>query len=206
MSESQDVSKSDINMMLSENKNKYGIINKKVAEKRKYEYETYMNSNVKYCKLLELNNIRSRVMTSLKSNVGEIFIKLIDEHKPEDYEYVAEFHKAYITGWKPESREGQTCTVYKDSLYLIGGHNSNPLGEVCVYNFKEGVWSQIADTDVKRSYHTTAAYRDHYFIVFGGMSHYNVHFKARECLNTTLLFSPLVAGTKSIKIMNEHLI
>lgn len=145
--------------MLQGNKAKLGVINKKVSEKRQEEYESFISNNSRYCKLLELNNIRSKIMTSLKSNVGEIVIKLIEEHKPEDYEYVAEFSKIPSIGWKPESREGQCCVVYKDSMYLIGGHNSNPLGDVSVYNFKEGTWSQMADTEVSRSYHTTLLYK-----------------------------------------------
>lgn len=90
--------------------------------------------------------------------------------------------------------------VYKDTLYLIGGHNSNPLADVCSYNFKEGSWAKVAETDIERSYHTTVVYKDHYFIVFGGMSRYNTYYKSRDCLNSTLLFNPLAGGVKTIKL------
>ena len=105
--------------------------------------------------------------------MGEITIKIIDQHKPEDYEYVSEFIPIIVRGWRPESREGQCCVVYKDNMVLMGGHNSSPLGEVSIFSFKDSTWSRMQDLSLKRSYHSALVYKQHYVIVFGGMSEYN---------------------------------
>lgn len=108
-------------------------------------------------------------MSNIKK-VGEVKVKQAEEIKAEDVVYSAGVSRILVRGWKPESREGQVCIVYKDYLVLLGGHNSTPLSNVCFFNLRENAWVKVNRSELNRSYHSGLLYRGHYVIMFGGLT------------------------------------
>jgi hypothetical protein len=48
----------------------------------------------------------------------------------------------HLEGWKPESREGHTTTIYKNMAVIVGGHCSFPFSEAQVYSFERQAWAK----------------------------------------------------------------
>ena len=111
----------------------------------------YIKSSEKYNKLLQLNTRRSRLATNsqlqaVKKTIGEVKVKHVEEIETHNVVYEAVCSKVDVKGWKPEPREGQVCIVFKDYLFLLGGHNNFPLENICVYSFKENAWVRSSKT------------------------------------------------------------
>lgn len=118
--------------------------------------------------------------------------------------YEARVSRLAVRGWKPESREGQFCVVYKEYLVLLGGHNNAPLRNVCYYSFREGAWVRSVKTELCRSYHSGVLYRGHYVIMFGGMG--SSAGLVRDCLSSTCLYDISSGAYKNVRIANEEMI
>lgn len=89
---------------------------------------------MRYSKLLELNNTRSKILTSLNKKVGEVKVTVLDKRRLEDMFYEVQESRVEGTGWKPEAREGQVCILYRDWVVLAGGHNNSPLDTICFFS------------------------------------------------------------------------
>ncbi len=137
LSVTHDIS-SPVSTALHSNKNNLSQLRTRVLSRRKTEYDEYIANSVRYNRLLELNNNRSKILTSLNNKkVGEIRVTLLDQRRPEDIIYELRDKKLNVEGWKPESREGQVCIPHKDTIVLIGVHNNDPLDTIFIYRIRE---------------------------------------------------------------------
>lgn len=189
---------------LRQNRSNLNNLRLKISRRRRREYEDYIANGLKYNKLLELNNNRSKVLTSLNNKkVGEVKVTQITTQTSET-KYSVACELVAVQGWKPECREGQVCLVSGDQIVLLGGHNNYPISRLSFFNLQSSEWNKGAESDLKRTYHSAALYRQHYLIMFGGMGVYNSHYKTRECLNSCVLFTTTSNSLRSIKISNEQ--
>lgn len=111
-----------------------------------------------------------------------------------------------LEGWKPESREGHTTTIFKNTAIIIGGHCSFPFGIGQVYCFDSQSWTKQFPLSSARSYHTAILYKSRYIIVFGGMGTYDISRKCRVCYNTINLIDLQTYTCRSLKMTNEDVI
>ena len=161
---------------------------------------------MKYNKLLELNNNRSKILTSLNNKkVGEVkitqLVTLLSEVRDS-----LECELGSSKGGKPECREGQVCVLNNDQIALLGGHNNYPISRLSYFNTKDSEWTKGGESELKRTYHSSVTYRKSYVILFGGMGTYNSHYKTRECLNSCILYTTTSNSLRSIKISNEEIV
>jgi N-acetylneuraminic acid mutarotase len=108
-----------------------------------------------------------------------------------------------LDGWKPESREGHTTTIYKNLAIVIGGHCSYPYSLAQVYSFDRQMWVKQFDISSARSYHTSVFYKSRFIIVFGGMGTYDISRKCRICYNTINLIDLQSWTSRALKMNNE---
>lgn len=200
----------NVSRTLAANRSHLSQLRTRAVNRRKTEYDGYIASSIRYSKLLELNNTRSKILTSLSKKVGEVKVTTLDQRRLEDIYYEVHETRLELPGWKPQAREGQVCLVYRDWIVLVGGHNNSPLDTICFYAMgaREWVRSKCVESDLRRTYHSGVLYKHHYVILFGGMSSYNPYYKTRECLNTCglLALNSTPPALKRIKISNENTI
>lgn len=94
-----------------------------------------MKKSLKYQEILNLNDNKKKRLPTLNTKIGEVVKKSAVESIAKNIEYTI-INTAYKSeGWRPESREGHTCTIYKNYAIIIGGHCSFPYSIAQVYSF-----------------------------------------------------------------------
>jgi hypothetical protein len=87
------------------------------------------------------------VLTSLHNKkVGEVKITQVDSMRFSEVQYEARDERLEVRGVRPEPREGQTCVVFRDCVYVLGGHNNYPFERINVFSFRESEWVRTIDT------------------------------------------------------------
>lgn len=105
-------------------------------------------------------------------------------------------------GWKPESREGHTTIIYKNTAVIIGGHCSFPFSVAQVYSFETHNWIKQFQISSARSYHSAVLYKSRYIIIFGGMGSYDISRKCRVCYNSINLIDLQNYSSRLLKMSN----
>jgi hypothetical protein len=157
---------------------------------------------MKYQELLNLNDNKRKRLPTFNSKIGEVVKKSAVEHTAKNVEYTVISTNLKLEGWRPESREGHTATVYRNSVVIIGGHCSAPYQTAQVYSFERQAWFKQLDVSPGRSYHTALLYKGRFIIVFGGMGTYDVSRRCRVCSNTISLVDLQTWSTRSLKMSN----
>lgn len=157
-----------------------------------------------------MNDNNKKRLPTLNTKVGEVVKKSTAEQIQTNIDYYLTSVKYRLEGWKPESREGHTTTIFKNLAIIVGGHCSSTYQNAETYAFDTGSWAYSTKTNElkvehPRSYHTAIFYKQRFVILFGGMGTYDVSRKCRVCFNSSCLIDlHLWKERKDIKINNEE--
>lgn len=102
---------------------------------REIELNDYVKKSLKYQEILNINDTKKKRLPTLNTKIGEVVKKSNTENLQKNVEYTMINCSYKLEGWKPESREGHTTTVYKNMAVVVGGHCSVPFSTAQVYNF-----------------------------------------------------------------------
>jgi hypothetical protein len=95
---------------------------------------------LKYQEILNINDHKKKRLPTLNAKIGEVIKKSNTETLHRNVEYTMITSNYKLEGWKPETREGHTTTVYKNMAVVIGGHCSYPFSTAQVYSFDRQAW------------------------------------------------------------------
>jgi hypothetical protein len=170
---------------------------------REVEVGDYIKKSLKYQEILNINDNKKKRLPTLNAKIGEVVKKSAVENIAKNIEYTMINTAHRVEGWRPESREGHTTTIYRGLAVVIGGHCSFPYSNAQVFSFDRQSWVRQFDVCSARSYHSSIFYKGRFIIVFGGMGSYDVSRKCRICFNSIALVD-LQSWTSRLLHMNNE--
>ena len=171
---------------------------------REVELNDYIKKSQKYQEILNINDNKKKRLPTLNAKIGEVIKKAVVEVSAKNVEYSLTTVNLKMEGWRPESREGHTLTVYRNYGVVMGGHCSAPYSMAQVFNFDNGQWGKQFPLSSARSYHSSILYKGRFVVVFGGMGSYDVSRKCRLCFNSINLIDLQTWTSRQLRMTNEE--
>ena len=101
---------------------------------RDVQLNDYLKKSLRYQQILNINENNKQRLPTLNAKIGEVIKKSVTQNIHKNIQYTVINTDYRHEGWKPESREGHTTTIYKNMAVIIGGHCSGPFSMAQVYN------------------------------------------------------------------------